>query len=434
MLNFEVEWLEAERVATPEQRETWGRLSIDLFGESPIAVWDESSGSVRKSLYLPLYSLAEWFAFNWWRLRFESHSPARGSLADYTFRHSLLAVGDGFLFPSMVFYPEGDFIRISWQPRQVQHAQIRFINNGSAILKRQDFDRGVREFIQVVLDRLEARGIHQSPLHDEWAAISEADNEVRRFCETVARLGVDPYNAPEGMDAVLTEFGKLFSPRLFNELLAASRYADLADAVKFLKSFKSSFHLDLNAIPEFYPEVDNREWAVPWKIGNRLAQRLRELLELDTTPLPSDSALGQAFHQPKGKIAGISDRAVQPVLNAVARFEKKTRLSVAVSSRRGESKRFALCRALFISYIQKSAEEEMILVTSSHTPIQQASRAFAAEFLAPRRAIFELLGDRDSDPEEIDLVSDQFGVSSWVIQHQLENARNFDNGDSIRFH
>jgi Zn-dependent peptidase ImmA (M78 family) len=65
------------------------------------------------------------------------------------------------------------------------------------------------------------------------------------------------------------------------------------------------------------------------------------------------------------------------------------------------------------------------LVTNAHTWIQQASRAFAAELLAPINAL------RARVPREVearnyvtlvDELASHFEVSSRVIEHQLENA------------
>jgi Zn-dependent peptidase ImmA (M78 family) len=85
------------------------------------------------------------------------------------------------------------------------------------------------------------------------------------------------------------------------------------------------------------------------------------------------------------------------------------------------NRRFSFCRALFPLLIKQTAKSEMHLVTSSHSPIQQAGRAFAAEFLAPRKVVAGKLGQLKNDYDRVDDVAKRFGVSSLVIEHQYDN-------------
>ena len=57
-----------------------------------------------------------------------------------------------------------------------------------------------------------------------------------------------------------------------------------------------------------------------------------------------------------------------------------------------------------------------------HTWDQRASRAFAAEFLAPADALTRHVTGPVSF-SDIDELGDEYGVSSLVIEHQIENHR-----------
>ena len=221
MLDLDIEWLEAPAVANAELRETWARLSVGVEDATPCALLDDASGSVRTSLYLPLYPLAEWFAYHWWTLFYESYSTSRDSRVDYHFRHSLIGAAEGFMLPDLAFYPMGDFMQLLWRPRSVEHASIRFLNEGQACLDKAEAMRCVGAFVDSVVDRLEARNVYDSALQLEWAAIRDLSMEERRFCQTSAQLGIDPFNAPDGLDNELTKLQETIPASAFEELLAA---------------------------------------------------------------------------------------------------------------------------------------------------------------------------------------------------------------------
>ena len=61
------------------------------------------------------------------------------------------------------------------------------------------------------------------------------------------------------------------------------------------------------------------------------------------------------------------------------------------------------------------------LLSSLETARQAQSRAFAAEFLAPAAALRRKINGGRADVEQIDDLGNEFGVSDWVIRHQIEN-------------
>ncbi len=63
------------------------------------------------------------------------------------------------------------------------------------------------------------------------------------------------------------------------------------------------------------------------------------------------------------------------------------------------------------------------MVTRAQSDRQKCSRAFAAELLAPAGAIRERVSRPGIASDDVDELAALFGVSSFVIQHQLENHR-----------
>ena len=84
--------------------------------------------------------------------------------------------------------------------------------------------------------------------------------------------------------------------------------------------------------------------------------------------------------------------------------------------------RFAIARTIFLHHFTASGRTHRRLATEAHTWEQRASRAFAAEFLAPATALSRHLGGRAS-ASRIDELAHRYGVSSRAIGHQIENHR-----------
>ncbi len=84
------------------------------------------------------------------------------------------------------------------------------------------------------------------------------------------------------------------------------------------------------------------------------------------------------------------------------------------------AQRFAAARALGMYLVDHSGK--LVLLTGAEVTRQQFSRAFAAEFLAPREQLRARLGDY-ADEDDILELSEEFGVSERVIRHQIANNK-----------
>ena len=82
--------------------------------------------------------------------------------------------------------------------------------------------------------------------------------------------------------------------------------------------------------------------------------------------------------------------------------------------------RFGLARSIFLRHFSSGGCRR--LVTEAHTWDQRASRAFAAEFLAPAAGLSRRIGERVSHGE-IDHLAEFYEVSPSVIAHQIQNHR-----------
>lgn len=434
MLDFDIEWLQAPSVGNAELRETWARLCVKIDGALPCAVLDSASGSVRTSLYLSVYPLAEWFSYHWWSLFYESYSSSRGTRQDYHFRHSLLGAAEGFALPDLAFYPLGDFIQLLWRPRSVQHAALRFLDEGQACMERGLAMERVGAFIDTVVARLEARDIRDTALQTEWSAIRALNAEERYFCETSARLGVDPFDPPDGLEADLLNLHEMLAPSAFQELLSAAPVGEVVYAAQVIHRFKGKkAPLDLSALRLPLSRIAKTDWKRPWEIGYDFARKLRKALKLREEPFPDDTALAHALVGSAHPLYSDLPLRAKPTLSGITRFSKDGEASFGVAARLASNRRFTFCRALFPCLLQNARQDGTHLVTSGYTAFQQAGRAFAAEFLAPRSAVSEKLGVLKDEHDRVDEVAKVFGVSSFVIGHQNENARRQSGAPAFAF-
>ena len=62
-----------------------------------------------------------------------------------------------------------------------------------------------------------------------------------------------------------------------------------------------------------------------------------------------------------------------------------------------------------------------MILSSLATDRQARSRAFAAELLAPAESLRRRLGSTLVEPEQVDELGHEYGVSTEVIRRQIEN-------------
>jgi hypothetical protein len=64
----------SDQMAVPELAATLARLEIRVGSKWPTIVEEGRNGSIRRSINVSLYPLAEWIVFNWWTLLHSSRS------------------------------------------------------------------------------------------------------------------------------------------------------------------------------------------------------------------------------------------------------------------------------------------------------------------------------------------------------------------------
>lgn len=433
-LSIDFEWVDPEGARGPELRATWARLTVSVADTVVTRLFDARARSVRESVYLPLYPLAEWLALNWWRLLYEVHSPRLSAGNGYEPRHNLAAAREGFALPALSFEPMGERLRLHWTGNRLCRAPLEFISSGTAFVSRDSVREELTRFIDAVHRRLEDEEVPETVLGAEWRAIRELEPDEEDFCRLSAALGVDPFQAEEHLARRLIAIGDRIPIDLQEEFFSStdisiieSEAEALEEAIAVASNTNSGLEalrqlrdrLQLYASPHGAPPWMALELP-PWRQGYAAAQRVRDLLDLDGSPLPSFQGIGRALGV-EGALLDAGTRTVRGLMtiDGVVGLDAQDRPGFAVRASTGEARRFGVCRELF-EYLA-TGQARSSLITRGGTDRQQRNRAFAAEFLLPSRALRERVSAGAVTYQEVNEIADEFGVSWAVVSHQLEN-------------
>jgi hypothetical protein len=432
-LSIRWEWEHAEGVRAPELAATWARLEIRVGQEYVTLVEDRESGSSRRSIYCPLYPLAEWIAYNWWSLQADAR-PARqfeiqsgitlasNKVRRSLWRHSVRASGDGFIWPDLVIIPEGEQSRLAWRSDSASSQRaIRFLTRGNVLADLNATVEQLRLVVNGVLTRLDERGIANTPLQAEWRGVQEAGGDEVAYCFAAARLGLDPYSEASIYEEAILRAAQAFTGRLLDDFLDGADPARILPDISWIESAQATIGqaaggrqrealLALQSDLQDYADNVATDQSYPWEIGWRQARITREALDADRT---------QALDL-NGLLANAVRKVNDPGLLAVGLAGDQVEPVVVTGPSAVGPKRFTLARAL---WHQLWDSQPLFLVTGAYTGLQKVERAFAAELLAPASGISDLLPGEPDDvsAEEIDELARRFRVSPMVVEHQIQN-------------
>jgi len=429
-LQIEFDWEDPQAAKGPELRATWARLLI-LINDVPITqVQDYSARSVRDGIYVPLYPLAEWLAMHWWSLFHEYENPhlQRDVSGSYPMRHNLRYAREGFALPDLDIRPMGRTVFFEWKVADMPARKVRFLQEGTAHIETSVVYEALANFITAVVRRLESFDVSNTPLKDEWKAIEEADLEEQTFCEAVAALGLDPYSLPDAERETIVQVSEKLPKELMADFFAtansrhlSTQLARLLDGVNRIKALPG----DLTPLRDLQKDTQKIDVLyTPWEQGYAFARELRKQLGIE------DRLIGD-MHDFSACL-GVETQALQQVIlstdatNGHARFfdalvdvNEKGSPGFLIEKRQEEARKFALCRGLFEYLTSDTGASALLSTTRSER--QKRNRAFAAEFLAPAALLKEHLRGETLAEEEVDDVAEVFGVSSYVIRHQIDN-------------
>ena len=421
---LDTEWLDGEGVNGAELAATFASLRIDVGGQSVTEVIDRRARTTRESVYVPLYPLAEWLVTNWWFLAYESENPTKSGEPEFASRHALRASTDGYAFPNLTVTSSGTRTRLAWGSGPSAWTKVEFLSRDSAVVDSAEFLEVCSDLIERVVRRLVEFDIHDTFLQEEWAAIQSADADESSLCEVAAGLGWDPYDLDEQQRQQVLRLADELGELRTEAVPIIGTEDPLHDAERIWSAVRTarSNRLRLERLRPFAENLATGQLhGSPWELGYDLARQARRALGLDGQPIRTMDALAKAL----GEDGAALKQVFQPLTSlgqlrlidgVVAGGEQA---SYAFGLRRaGEpGQRFTFCRALG----EAITSHTDALVTRGDTERQQRNRAFAAEFLAPSWGLRERVSHWVVGADEVDDLADEYGVSPYVIRHQVGN-------------
>ncbi|MCF8258671.1 MAG: ImmA/IrrE family metallo-endopeptidase [Flavobacteriales bacterium] len=436
-LKFHIEWEDPLGARGEELAATWASLRITV-GDVCVTRLSSlaSSNSIRESVQMPLYPLAEWLTYNWWHLRAEMQGAAgrmeSNGLQSFWKRHNLRAAQEGFSLPDLSILPMGaSEVKLEWQAGHLEFQEVRFIESGMGYCDAQQVTEELERFINAVTDRLSDRGIKNSALQTEWDSVLSADREERDFCLVAAGLGLDPYSMDEsGQDELIEAADKIGTGILRDEFFAVAdgrsilrQTNELVGIFEEIDSVSQNV-IRLSGIKDRVNKGIRRHDVEPWKMGYAFARGLREQMNGH-----GKDVFGSHLEILEALSLGEKDAdslVVQrtfniPISGAVAVNSADMPVIALRQGEHSDQQKFNFCRGLYEFLIGGKSTRRVI--TSARTETQKESRAFAAEFLVPSELLRADVTRAILYEEDVDLIAHKYSVSSYVIRHQITNHR-----------
>ncbi len=439
--NLLIELTSAQLSDGPDyEKAAFGRLEISAAEQmltSAISI-DTNGHHYANGPYVSGYHLAEWFVWNWWRLRWEP----RPSVPDYSFglgpvapdvrhrttpldwdlSHRMSDIGAGYLWPNITISCDGFQCDLISEPSDTTDAKsFYYLGSPTVIISATNFETSVDQFITFILNRLRADGVTDSNLQTLWNDLSAERNDpdLSRFRRIEALLGYDPDEVDETIIAArLQDVPRLGENALdelatgaANNMLSAEQIADATSASGFDMNAGNALRL-ASPLPMQWGQT------AAWRIGIAAASAVRQEIGLADRPI-SDSRLAD--------IAGTLDNVIESDRRTDSLswtfYAAQSSSRIALRQRRKTGRRFDLARLIGDRLFNESAftpKEPLSPATRSYSYRQKAQRAFAAELLSPWDAVRNMLND-DYSSDNQEYVAEHFEVSPLTIRTLLAN-------------
>lgn len=427
-LSFDFEWTDPLGARGEELRATWARLAIRVGQQYASRVLDQDVKTVRESVYVPLYPIAEWIVSNWWRLLFEIESSERLADPSYERRHSLRWAREGYSVPPLAFTAAGDMLQLEWVPEVLTRHRVEFLETGSAFVSLDDARRSLSAFVEAVAERLHALNITQTYLQREWNLIVTTDGEEAEFCAAAATLGLDPYDVDDVVATAIVTVAESLPANIRREFFSVASREELReqsvvvtsgiDQVRENRADLRSLRVLRAAVP-----AAGLSGLAPWEDGYVAARALRADLNAGLRPIQSFNDLANVLRvsAPEFAAAIVEQPASTRAYEAIVATNQIDSPAFTTIPRPDTAKRFQVCRGLY--EFLSGRDEGPWLVTTGLSDRQKRNRAFAAEFLAPSAGIREQVRSRVVSGAEVEELAKHFGVSTDAVVHQLRNHR-----------
>jgi len=407
---------------TPEERACFGLFTMNAGASDLTGGLDYFISSYRPGPLVSGYHAAEWFAWNWWRLRFEPRSLA----PDWWRAHKMTAIGEGYVWPNLTIFSDGVRTALLAEPSARPDAKpFRYLGAPACILPSVMFETALDTFIPRILGRLRDQGVAPTNLDRIWGDVlaerGDPSQAQRRRLE--ALLGRDPDEVEDdAVDRLVADVASLGEQAVEElaadqgrggESLTAEALEHLAVSRGSDASPQDAARLAPHTRLPIGPEVP------AWRLGAEAAKALRTQEGLGEAAIVNTRLAALA-----GTDAGVLTRraANQAVSFMLDRDRSHSR--VVLRSRWPTGRRFELAR-LLADRIVTPPPGRLHAATRAYTYRQKMQRSFAAELLSPFEAVDQMLAGDYSGEAQQD-VAEHFQVSERTILTLLVNHRRLE--------
>ncbi len=400
----------------PLEQSTFAEIAVFIGDQTLTRAYDRRSGGERDSLQIPLYPFAFGLSENWWPLLHEPRRPNRISVMHSC--HRVDGFLHGYVFPALEIWSGGSEVVVVETPRTEDlHSTIEFLPpplEGAEFIPRAEVENALSDLVETTLARLEARSLASSNLRASWDRVREslADPQESSYCALAGRLGWDPYN-PELPD--LSQIASGLSESLFGDICEAVAEGELTETTKWVQ--------DKERLLRHAPAVPIADFGAPpaanlsrkaYDEGYGSARLLRNRLSLEPCKPRRvfDELFGGIFRAGRGFVSA------PPSIEALTqRVDGTMRAEVVGGSARRN--RFRAYHATYLAWYCRNGEEAAATIATTRR--QQASRAFAAEMLAPAEELKERAGNTGLTYDDIERIAGEFICPQEVVIRQAQN-------------
>jgi hypothetical protein len=419
-VEIQVDWPPAPAATGhPLLDDTLGRLAIRI-GRDVVTKFRTDNNNEGEELLIPTYGLAEWITSNWWPLLFEppKHDDFQEDF-DFRSRHWLGSARNGFALPDLWFCPAGEKMQIIGSAAQLHFARLCFlVEIPEAVVELSVIRDALRKFVERVIARLDDRGKRTTPLHELWRAIHETTTESEEYCQLIGSLGLSPYEDHPEIDDVLDTLCDRLDRAIVKDLCNTAdetTFQALAElTVGISETLEKAQDAKLGDLLAVRLPPDQQPLA--WQWGREAVQQVRREFHISN----ADPQGGQRFLEALdlASVVPIAPRRTDRINGGLRRHDDRMRL--AVFDEFAPQQRFTAARAAFLGWAH--GVDGSHLVTSAITRDQQASRAFAAELLAPTGYIRTKAANRVLSDHAIQEIAQTLNAPAGAVRYQAQHA------------
>lgn len=408
-----------------EERACFGQFSIRAGAIELTAGLDSYISSYRLGPLVSGYHAAEWFAWNWWRLRYEPHSSAE----DWWRSHKMTAIGEGYSWPIVTIFSDGVRTTLLSRPSARPDAKpFRYFGAIPVVVPSVQFEAAVDVFIARILGRLREREVAETNLNRIWNDVlaERADGNLARRRHLEALLGRSADEVEDDSIDRLVEDSKTLGEGAVEEL--AAQYAVVGNLMTAESLNQIARHHGVNASPkdavQLSPgtQLPAATTSPAWRLGSEAAHALRSQLGLGEEAI-SNKKLAE--------MAGVDARALKAPRSGLqmsfALDDSGTSGHVLFRTDRETGRRFELARLLGDRVVNPRGGR-LHPATRAYTYRQKMQRSFAGEFLSPFEAVDAMLAGDYSAEAQVD-AAECFQVSSRTIWTLLVNHGRIERGE-----